>query len=181
MATKLVTGDRTALAGIGLVSAAAIGFLFWLIYGFDGMGDGSRFGFLPATNAFFNAVSASAVMIGLWYIRHNRRRAHGISMVVALSASALFLLGYILHHSLHGDTKFLTQGWLRPTYFFILITHVVLSIVVLPMVFTTVYFAIRKQWPRHRALARWTYPVWLYVSITGVVVFVFLRYLNSAA
>ena len=101
-------------------------------------------------------------------------------MATAFAASSLFLIGYIIHHTVHGDTKFLTTGWLRPTYFFILITHVVLSIVVLPMVLTTLFFAATKRWSAHRALARWTWPLWLYVSVTGVLVFVFLRLLNTA-
>jgi putative membrane protein len=168
--------------GIGfilLISAVAIGLLFWLIYGVETSGDASKWSFLPATNAGFNALSATAVVIGLIHIRNGRKRAHGISMAIALAASALFLIGYIIHHTVHGDTKFLTQGWLRPTYFFILITHIVLSIAVLPMVLTTVLFAATRRWPAHRRLAKWTYPVWLYVSVTGVLVFVFLRFLNS--
>jgi putative membrane protein len=171
--------NRAAITAILLFSAAAVAFLFWLIYAVEG-GGGSRWGFLPAANAAFNALSAAAVVTGLYHIRRGNRRAHGLSMGVALGASALFLAGYILHHSLHGDTRFLTQGWLRPTYFLILISHIVLSIAVLPLVLTTVFFAATRRWPSHRALARWTYPVWLYVSVTGVLVFVFLRFLNAA-
>lgn len=170
---------QRAIWGILAISAAAIGLLFWLIYGVETSGDASKWSFLPATNAFFNALSASAVVVGLIHIRNGRKRAHGISMSIALTASALFLIGYIIHHTVHGDTKFLTQGWLRPTYFFILITHVVLSIAVLPMVLTTVFFAATRRWTAHRRLAKWTYPVWLYVSVTGVVVFFFLRFLNA--
>lgn len=170
---------QRAVWGILVISAAAIGLLFWLIYGVETSGDSSKWGFLPATNAFFNACSATAVVVGLVHIRNGRKRAHGISMTVALTASALFLVGYIIHHTVHGDTKFLTQGWLRPTYFFVLITHIVLSIAVLPMVLTTVFFAATRRWSFHRRLARWTFPIWLYVSITGVMVFVFLRFLNS--
>jgi putative membrane protein len=171
---------RVAIPAILLLSAAAVGFLFWLIYAVDPGHGGSRWAFLPATNAAFNAISAAAVIAGLVQIRRGNRRAHGACMAAALGASALFLAGYILHHSLHGDTRFLTQGWLRPTYFFILISHIILSIAVLPLVLTTVFFAATRRWPSHRALARWTWPVWLYVSITGVLVFVFLRFLDSA-
>ena len=171
--------NRRAIAVILLVSLVAIGFLFWLIYGVETGEEAGRWAFLPATNAFFNALSASAVLTGLYHIRKGNKRAHGISMASAFTASALFLIGYIIHHTLHGDTKFLTTGWLRPTYFFVLITHIVLSIAVLPMVLTTLFFAATRRWPAHRALARWTYPVWLYVSVTGVLVFVFLRFLNA--
>jgi putative membrane protein len=169
------------LIAIGAFSAVAIGFLFWLIYGFDGMQSSRDWSFLPAFNAACNAISASFVTAGILLIRNGRQREHGVCMLCAMAASALFLCGYILHHSLHGDTRFLTTGWIRPVYFFILITHVVLSIAVLPMVLSTVFFALRKQWPAHRKLAKWTYPVWLYVSITGVLVFFFLRVLNVAS
>ncbi|NDV63341.1 DUF420 domain-containing protein [Puniceicoccales bacterium CK1056] len=170
---------KRAIAGILILSAAAIGFLFWIIYGVEAGNDSSQWAFLPATNALFNAISASAVITGLIFISKGNKRAHGISMGTALLASALFLVGYIIHHTVHGDTMFLTQGWLRPTYFFILITHIILSIVVLPLVLTTVFFAATRRWPAHRRIAKWTYPVWLYVSVTGVLVFVFLRHLNG--
>jgi putative membrane protein len=170
---------RRAIAFILALSAAAVAFLFWIIYGVEAGNDSGGWGFLPASNAFFNALSAGAVLTGLVYIRRGNRRAHGISMVAAFVASSLFLAGYILHHTLHGDTRFLTGGWLRPVYFFILVTHILLSIVVLPMVLTTFFLAATRKWPAHRALARWTYPVWLYVSLTGVLVFVFLRFLNG--
>lgn len=160
-------------------SALAVAFLFWLIYGFDGLQGGPDWSFLPAANASLNAISASAVAFGLWCIRTGRKREHGYAMSAALFASALFLVGYITHHSLNGDTRFVTLGWLRPTYFFILISHIILSIVALPMVLTTAWFAIARNWSAHRAIARWTYPVWLYVSVTGVVVFFFLRHLNG--
>ena len=170
---------KRAITLILLLSAAAIAFLFWLIYGVEGVDDSGRWAFLPATNAFFNAVSASAVMVGLWQIRQGHKRNHGLAMITAFAASSLFLIGYIIHHTVQGDTKFLTQGWLRPTYFVILISHVLLSIAVLPMVLTTFFLAATRRWPAHRALARWTYPVWLYVSATGVLVFFFLRFLNT--
>jgi len=171
---------KKAVWAILAISAAAIALLFWLIYGVETDALNTRWSFLPATNAAFNALSATAVVIGLWHIRHGNKRAHGISMITALSASALFLIGYILHHTVHGDTKFLTEGWLRPAYFFILISHILLSILVLPMVLTTVLFAATRRWSSHRAIARWTYPLWLYVSVTGVIVFVFLRFLNTS-
>lgn len=172
--------NKTAIYLISAVSAAAVAFLFWLIYGVEASGEATALSFLPATNALFNSISATAVTVGLICIKRGAKRAHGTSMLVAFLASSLFLVGYIVHHTLHGDTRFLTTGWLRPTYFFILITHVVLSIVVLPMVLTTFFFAASKRWSAHKKLAKWTYPIWLYVSITGVIVYVFLRHLNQA-
>ena len=170
--------NRTAATVIGIISAAAIGFLFWLIYCYDTGASADKWSFLPATNAVFNAISATALCIGIYHIRNNNRRAHGISMATAFTASSLFLVGYIMHHTIHGDTKFLGTGWLCPTYFFILASHIILSMAVLPMVLTTLFFAATRRWQAHRALARWTWPAWLYVSVTGVLVFVFLRFLN---
>jgi len=170
---------RKAVGIILLISAVAIAVLFWLIYGVETGSSADQWAFLPATNAFFNAISASALLCGIYQIRRGNKRAHGISMGAAFAASTLFLVGYIVHHTVHGDTKFLGSGWLRPTYFAILISHIFLSIAVLPMVLTTLYFAAAQRWSAHRALARWTWPLWLYVSVTGVLVFVFLRFLNG--
>jgi putative membrane protein len=167
------------VAAVIAFSLVAIAALFWLIYGVELSGESEQMAFLPAFNASMNALSASALTIGLFHIRARRLRAHGISMLVALTASALFLGGYILHHSLHGDTRFLTGGWLRPLYFFILISHILLSIVALPLILTTFLFAALRAWDRHRAIAKWTAPIWLYVSVTGVLVFAFLRFLNT--
>ncbi len=170
---------RKAVWAILAVSGAAIAFLFWIIYGVQTSDNESAWAFLPATNAAFNAISACAVMTGLFHISRRNKRAHGISMAVAFTASSLFLVGYIIHHTVHGDSKFLGTGWLRPTYFTILISHILLSMAALPMVLTTLFFAATRRWSAHRALARWTWPIWLYVSVTGVLVFVFLRYLNG--
>lgn len=170
--------NRVAISLISLISLVAVIFLFWLIYGVEAGSGGKDWTFLPATNAFFNGLSAACVVAGLFFIRKEWKRAHGWCMLVAFAASSLFLVGYIAHHTINGDTRFLTTGWLRPTYFIILITHVLLSIVVLPMVLTTFFFAASRRWAAHRSLARWTYPVWLYVSVTGVVVYIFLRHLN---
>lgn len=172
--------QRAAIRLILLFSGMAVGGLFYLIYGVEVGNAPAQARFLPAFNAFCNAASALAVVTGLMHIRNGRKRAHGISMLVALAASSLFLIGYIAHHTLHGDTPFHGEGWIRPVYFTVLISHIFLSMVVLPMVLTTFFFAATRRWKRHRALARWTYPVWLYVSVTGVMVFFFLRFLNPA-
>lgn len=171
---------RTAVAAILTFSAAAIALLFWLIYGVETGGSPATAAFLPAFNAACNALSATCVVLGLFHIRRARYRAHGISMIAAFLASTAFLVGYLIHHTLHGDTPFRGQGILRPVYFTILISHILLSMAVLPMVLTTFFFAASRRWSAHRRLARWTYPVWLYVSVTGVLVFVFLRFLNPA-
>ncbi len=169
-----------AIIVICLLSALAVAGLFWLIYGFGGVAtEAEAFNYLPAMNAFFNACSATLVTLGIIKIKAGEKRAHGFFMAAATFASILFLAGYLLHHSLHGDTRFLREGFLRPVYFFILITHIILAAVVLPMVLSTLYFAYARRWVAHRRLARLTYPVWIYVSITGVLVFIFLRVLNT--
>jgi putative membrane protein len=99
-------------------------------------------------------------------------------ILVSLTASTLFLVSYIAYHSMHGDTKFAGQGLVRPLYFFILISHITLSAVILPLVFLSLFFSLSGRFTRHKAIARYTLPIWLYVSVTGVLVFVFLEIYN---
>jgi len=161
---------------IVLVSALALGFLFYLIYGREsGGGYAGSVAFLPALNAACNALTTILIILGLQAIGRGDREAHRRRMLSAFATSSLFLIGYIVYHALHGETRFPGQGVVRPIYFFILISHIVLSAVALPMILTTFWFALSNQFVRHVKLARWTYPIWLYVSITGVVVFFMLR------
>jgi len=173
--------NRVVIVGNILLSLGICAFLLWLIYLFrldSYTGTGLRW--LPAFNAVCNGISASFVLAGICFIKTGHKRLHVGSMIAATTASALFLVGYLTHHTLHGDTKFLAEGWIRPVYFFILISHVLLSVVALPLVLNTLTFAALKRWNVHRMIARWTYPIWLYVSVTGVLIFVFLRILNPA-
>jgi putative membrane protein len=161
---------------IVLVSALALGFLFYLIYGRDSAGGyAGSVAFLPALKAACNALTTLLIVLGLQAIVRGDREAHRRRMLSAFATSTLFLIGYIVYHSLHGETKFPGQGFVRPVYFFILISHIVLSAVALPMILTTFWFALSNQLVRHVKLARWTYPIWLYVSVTGVVIFFMLR------
>jgi putative membrane protein len=161
---------------IALVSAAALGFLVYLIYGRDATGTTNGFlAFLPALNAACNAVTTVLIVLGLSAIGRGDREAHRRRMLSAFATSALFLIGYIVYHAFHGETKFPGQGFIRPVYFSILISHIVLSAMALPMILTTFWFALSNQLVRHVKLSRWTYPIWLYVSITGVVVFFILN------
>jgi len=89
----------------------------------------------------------------------------------------MFLIGYLTHHSVSGDTRFSGEGFIRPVYFFILITHIVMAAVALPLILNTLSFAALRRWSAHRRFARWTYPIWIYVSVTGVLVWLFLRVL----
>lgn len=167
---------RRALAVIGLASVAALAFLFWLIY-FNQGGRTEVWGVkaLPAVNALLNSASALCLVAGLVFIRSGNQDAHRKAMLGALVFSSLFLISYIVYHYAHGDTRFTGQGLVRPIYFFILISHVLLSIAALPLVLTTFFLALSGRFPIHRKVARVTLPLWLYVSVTGVVVFFMLR------
>ena len=131
---------------------------------------------LPTLNACLNGLSGIFLLIGWWMIRHDRTRAHIVSMICALTSSTLFLVGYITYHTLkHGVvTKFTALGWIRPVYFTLLISHTILAVVILPMVIMTVIPAIGSRFDKHKRIARWTLPLWLYVSVTGVLVYMML-------
>ena len=102
--------------------------------------------------------------------------SHAQRILVSLGSSSLFLVSYVVYHSVHGDTKFGGAGLIRPIYFFVLITHVTLSAVALPMIFLSLFLSLSGRFPRHKAVSRFTLPIWLYVSVTGVLVFVLLRW-----
>jgi putative membrane protein len=157
------------------VSGAAIAFLFWLIYVRKGGGDSATLSFLPAVNAALNATTTAFLIRGWFAIRAGDRALHAFCQKTAFIFSSLFLVCYIIHHSLHGDTRFTGEGWIKSVYFTILISHILLSIVALPMVLATFFFAITQRFATHRKLARVTFPLWLYVSITGVLIFAFLK------
>jgi uncharacterized membrane protein YozB (DUF420 family) len=137
---------------------------------------------LPTINAVMNATATVCLLAGLRAIHRQRREVHARWMVAALAASALFLAGYLTYHfgvqRAAGPTPFRGTGIWRTGYFVLLVTHIVGAIVNLPMVLTTFWFAHRERWDAHRRLARWTFPLWLYVSVTGVVVYLALYWWN---
>lgn len=130
---------------------------------------------LPAINACLNSASTILLTVGYIQIKRGNQVAHRNCMVGAVITSAVFLACYLVYHHFAGRTTFRDPDWFRPIYLVILLTHTVLAMVIVPMVLTTVYFAIRKRWETHRKIARWTWPIWMYVSITGVVIY-FLLY-----
>jgi putative membrane protein len=132
---------------------------------------------LPHLNALLNTTSAILLVLGYRFIRHRRIIAHRNCQVAAFVISILFLTSYLTYHYYHGDTKFLGQGIVRPIYFAILISHIVLAIVIVPLVLITLYRAAGGDFLRHRNIARWTLPLWLYVSITGVIVYLMLYHI----
>lgn len=130
---------------------------------------------LPAVNACFNGLSTLLLLLGFAFIRQGRKAAHRNCMVGALASSACFLAGYLTYHfAVHTVTRFSNPAWFRPIYLAILLSHTVLAVAVLPLVFMTVLRAARQQFEAHRAVARWAWPIWLYVSITGVVIYLLL-------
>src|ERR1022692_3472393 len=166
---------KGVLYAIGALSAVVAAFLIWLIY-FKGRAAAPEWvSSLPAANAAFNSLSALCLLSGYINIRRKNRAAHKRFMLSATFFSALFLVSYITYHSFHGDTHFPGQGWVRPAYFALLISHIGLSMVALPLIFATLYFSLSGQFRFHRNVARWTFPVWMYVSVTGVLVFFVLR------
>ena len=132
---------------------------------------------LPHLNATLNASSFILLTSGYYFIRRGRVLAHKRCQLAALTASILFLISYIVYHLHHGTTRFTGQGIARPIYFTILTTHTILAVVIVPFVIITLRRALRADFLRHRAIARWTFPMWLYVSVTGVIVYVMLYHL----
>ena len=126
---------------------------------------------LPTVNAVLNASAAVAMVLGFVAIRNRRIRMHRACMLTAVGFSTLFLCSYVVYHVQVGSRPYAGGGWLRTLYFAILVTHTVLAIAILPLVSTTLYRALRTQFARHARLARVTFPIWLYVSVTGVVVY----------
>ena len=126
---------------------------------------------LPTLNAVLNGATACCLIIGYFQIRKKRILAHRIWMSFALLLSIVFLTSYLIYHYQMGTTKFPGTGWIRPVYFSVLFTHTVLAVMVPPLAIVTVVFALRNQLSRHRKIARWTLPIWLYVSITGVTIY----------
>jgi putative membrane protein len=178
MTTLPVNEARTPLgvvAGIIAISIAASAMLCWLVF-FHAPADvtGTHLLFLPALNALLNGLSAVALVVGFLCIRGKRIAAHRASMFTAFIFSTLFLVTYITNHALHGDMKFHGQGAVRPFYYTLLISHIGLSMVALPLILVTFFLSLSGRFPIHRRVARWTFPIWLYVSVTGVIVYAML-------
>ena len=136
---------------------------------------------LPALNACLNATSATFLLLGYWQIRHKNRTAHRLCMSAALLTSTVFLISYLYYHYHHGSTAFQGQGPVRLAYFAILLTHTVLAAAIVPMILLTFARALKGDFARHKPLARWTLPLWLYVSVTGVIVYLMLYQLYPAS
>jgi putative membrane protein len=136
---------------------------------------------LPAVNATLNTASAVLLFSGYIAIRNRKVGLHRALMLSAVGTSILFLISYLYYHSQVGTTRFTAQGWVRPLYFLILGSHTILAVVIVPLVIATLYLAFRENFARHRRIARVTLPTWLYVSVTGIAVYLMLYQLYPPA
>ena len=131
---------------------------------------------LPASNAFFNGLAGVFLGFGYYFVKRGKVIAHRNCMIAAVCSSTLFLTGYLTYHIvLHGGvTHFRNPAWFRPIYLTILVTHLILAVVILPMIIVTLSRALRQRFDKHKRIARWTWPLWMYVSVTGVIIYLLL-------
>jgi uncharacterized membrane protein YozB (DUF420 family) len=129
---------------------------------------------LPAVNASLNALSGVLLLVGFALMRAGRIEQHRKVMLAAFATSSLFLICYVVYHAQVGSVRFTRQGFVRPLYFTILVTHVILAATVVPLAIVTLTRGLKRRYPQHRRVARWTFPIWLYVSVTGVLVYILL-------
>jgi len=174
--------DRLALPVIGVVSALVVVSVAFLLLGrqteIQRDYDVSA---LPALNAFLNGTSAVLLTVGYVFIRLKKVTAHKTCMVTAFGVSSLFLLSYLIYHYHVGSVPFGGTGFIRPVYFTLLISHIVLAACIVPLALVTIYRAWSEQFEKHMRIARWTLPLWLYVSVTGVIVYWMLYHLYGPA
>tara|TARA_R100001143_G_scaffold63545_1_gene71610 strand:+ start:15753 stop:16322 length:570 start_codon:yes stop_codon:yes gene_type:complete len=165
-----------AIVWILIVSSIAFLFLIYLLY-FKSTGDsaGDWVTELPALNAFLNSISTILILSGFVAIKQKKYIRHMKLMLTAFITSSLFLVSYLIYHNFVGHTPFPGEGVIRPIYFTILISHIILSAFVVPLVLTSYYFAFSGKFSTHRKVSKWTFPIWLYVSVTGVVIFFILN------
>ena len=172
-APERIKTPPSIIAAILAVSVVASLFLFWLVY-YHAPADTNHTTllFLPSLNALFNGLSAIALVIGLLYVKSRKIKQHRAAMFTAFVFSTLFLVSYITNHALHGEYRLpiAHTGALWNFYFWMLLSHITLSVVALPLILITFFFSLSQRFEQHRSLARWTFPIWLYVSVTGVLV-----------
>jgi putative membrane protein len=160
-------------AGISLAVLALLAWIF-LVHRAE-RGGAEQLRMLPTVNAFLNATSACLLVVGRVAIRRRARRLHAASMISAFVASALFFTSYVAYHYVHGDTRFAGTSPLRTVYFVVLASHVLLSIPIVPLALAALYFAATNAFRTHTKITRVLWPIWLYVSVTGVLIYVMLR------
>lgn len=171
----LEPGDYTKykiiLGGLGVIVPVLVAILFYFKGIFQIPGADVHLRFLPALNAGLNSLTAVALLTGYYFIRQRNVLAHRAAMGTAFGLGALFLVSYVAYHSQVASTHYGGTGFLRALYFLLLLTHISLAVVTVALVLFTLYFALTGQYTKHKRIARWTFPVWLYVSVTGVIVY----------
>jgi len=168
--------DRAFFAFASVLSLAVLAFLGWILRLRPHAGDeGAALAFLPAVNAGLNGIAATLLTAGWLAIKRGARRVHQYCMVAAFGASALFFVCYSIYHYAHGDTRYPGAGAMRTFYLTVLASHVILSALVPPLALVALWFAFRGAFDRHTRVTRWALPIWLYVSVTGVAIFLMLR------
>lgn len=133
--------------------------------------------FFPSLNAFWNFSATLCLLLGYVWIKQGKKEAHKKAMIAALTCSAFFLAGYLYYHFNYDAQRFPDLGWIKKAYLLMLASHVILAVVMLPFIFATFYFAFKQNWQQHRRLAKLTFPIWLYVSFTGVLIYLLLYHL----
>ena len=159
-----------------IVSAVALAILAYLLLLRGGSaGGGQSLSFMPAVNATFNGLSAVLLAAGVVAIKRKKVRQHQLLVIAAFASSALFLAGYLAYHYVHGETHYPGTGGMRTFYLVLLASHVLLSVPVVPMCLGAFYYALTRRFTTHKKITKVLYPVWLYVSVTGVLVYFLLR------
>jgi putative membrane protein len=171
MAPGDYTRYKIILGTLGVVVPLLVAILFYFKGIFKISGADAYLHALPAANAVLNSLTAVALLMGYYFIRQNNVLAHRAAMGTAFALGGLFLLSYVAYHSQVDSTHFGGAGIIRLVYFFLLLTHISLAVVTVALVLFTLYFALTGQYTKHKRIARWTFPIWLYVSVTGVIVF----------
>jgi putative membrane protein len=171
MLGSLRVTDRVVLSLIAVVSVVALVVVGTLLLGRAPAAASVEVAALPAVNAVLNGASAVLLTAGFLFIRRRNVAAHRACMLGAFGVSVLFLVCYLVYHYHAGSRPFGGQGWIRPLYFVLLVSHIVLAAAIVPLALTTIYRGLSAQLARHVRIARWTLPIWLYVSVTGVVVY----------
>jgi putative membrane protein len=169
-----VARDRNFWVVNAAVSTIALSVIAYLLLIRQG-GDPNALSFMPAVNAALNALAAVLLVLGVLAIKAKNQARHQVLMLSAFACSSLFLAGYLGYHYVHGDSRYPVTVPYRTAYLVLLASHVVLSVPVVPMAFAAFYFAFQKRFDRHRKVTRFLFPIWLYVSVTGVLVFAMLR------
>lgn len=165
-----------AVIGIMVASGLVLIFLFWLIYFREGSEAIPEWVYsLPSINALFNSIATVFLVWGYVAIRQRNFEKHMKLNLAAFVASACFLISYVLYHNFVGHTTFTGQGIIRPIYFTILISHIILSVVIVPLILSSFFFAFAGKFTLHRKISKWTFPLWIYVSITGVAIYFILK------